>query len=661
MSDTPTPGSPAPIPIIYGPPPLSQLWDYRPLEEGSWGNILGFNDGTSDGYTIEMRRWIEVSPRSRLMNKPPICRPARAPLPPGFKNGGTRRCYIPSPTDVDIVRRHFPTIRDPRNPNWFAVAAKLQAKGHRRVDLERLSPPELLALLDTTDEAEKWETTAPAVVPVPAPKRSTERGEGRAKLIAALTKHHQYDDGGCLNLEPIGNNVLASAAGVSASTASKFLKDNFQGDTKYRALCRDTRKLLAALKRLNGEFTPYILLGDSTAKTPALQLVLRPVRERQWLALERYAEAMKQHKADRVCWEREMLAWKKRGQGLPPAEPEKPAAERFLVSDTTVEALAPILLANPRGLLLARDELSGWIGSFDRYAAHGRASTDGANWLSMFNAEAVIVDCKTGTPRTLHVLRTAVCVCGGIQPAILQRALGREHRESGLAARLLLTCPPRKAKRWTEADIDPGAEAELVRLFDKLYELQPATGEDGEPRPVLVRLSGDAKMAWTVYYNAHAAEHTDLTGDLAAAWSKLEEYAARLALVIHCVRWAAGDLADETRLDARSMKAGITLANWFKHEARRVYAMLDESEGEPNQRRSVKWIERKGGSVTAREVQRGCRWLCESGAAEQALEKLVKVGRGVWEQLPDDQRGQPVRRFRLLIVSTAVDSISDSP
>src|SRR5262249_18814112 len=38
------------------------------------------------------------------------------------------------------------------------------------------------------------------------PKRSTERGEGRAKLIAALTKHHQYADGGCLNLEPIGNN-----------------------------------------------------------------------------------------------------------------------------------------------------------------------------------------------------------------------------------------------------------------------------------------------------------------------------------------------------------------------------------------------------------------------------------------------------------------------
>jgi hypothetical protein len=45
-------------------------------------------------------------------------------------------------------------------------------------------------------------------------KRSTERGEGRAKLIAALTKYHQYAEGGCLILEPIGNNELAKAAGV---------------------------------------------------------------------------------------------------------------------------------------------------------------------------------------------------------------------------------------------------------------------------------------------------------------------------------------------------------------------------------------------------------------------------------------------------------------
>jgi hypothetical protein len=426
--------------------------------------------------------------------------------------------------------------------------------------------------------------------------------------------------------------------------------------TAIAAAIGNTRRL--ELKR--GWSAPPILWGaivgeSGTAKTPAFKLVMRPVRERQRKALERHAEAMKQYETDLARWEKDMAAWKrvKDPASDPPAKPDPPQAERFIVSDTTVEALAPILLANPRGLLLARDELAGWIGSFDRYAGKGKAGADSANWLSMFNAESIIVDRKTGIPRTIHVSQAAVCVSGGIQPAILQRALGLEHRESGLAARLLLSCPPRKAKQWTEADIDPSAEAELVRLFDRLYELQPTAGDDGESRPALVRLSGDAKAVWKTYYNAHAVEQADLTGDMAAAWSKLEEYAARLALVVHFTRWAAGDVADEARLDLSSMNAGIVLAKWFKHEARRVYAMLDESDAERDQRRLVDWIGGKGGTVTPREVQQGCRWLKEPGAAEIALEELVKAGRGTWQNVPTTAKGgRPARAFVLSTPST---------
>jgi hypothetical protein len=449
--------------------------------------------------------------------------------------------------------------------------------------------------------------------------------------------------------EPIRGFVDAGARAIGCDSSYLALPLL----TAIAAAIGNTRRL--QLKR--GWSVPPILWGavvgeSGTAKTPAFRLVMRPVRERQRKALERHAEEMKQHEADLARWEKDIAAWKrdKDAASDPPAKPDPPRAERFIVSDTTVEALAPILLANPRGLLLARDELAGWIGSFDRYAGKGKAGADSASWLSMFNAESIIVDRKTGVPRTIHIPEAAVCVCGGIQPAILQRALGIEHRESGLAARLLLTCPPRKAKRWTEADIDPSAEAELVRLFGRLFELQPTRGDDGEARPVLVRLTAEAKTAWKNYYNAHAVEQVDLAGDMAAAWSKLEEYAARLALVLHFTRWAAGDasLTNPDIVDAASMTGGVTLAKWFKHEARRVYSVLDESDAERDQRRLVEWIGRKGGSVTAREVQMGCRWLREPGAAEAALEELAKAGRGTWEQSPAGQRGQPTRRFRLV-------------
>jgi hypothetical protein len=101
--------------------------------------------------------------------------------------------------------------------------------------------------------------------PAPAPKRSTTRGEGRDKLIAALTKYHQYADGGCLTTEPVGNNELAKLAGVSPSTASAFFNNEFQGHTKYKALCRDAGRLAAALKLLNNEFAPHNLYGRRPA------------------------------------------------------------------------------------------------------------------------------------------------------------------------------------------------------------------------------------------------------------------------------------------------------------------------------------------------------------------------------------------------------------
>lgn len=421
--------------------------------------------------------------------------------------------------------------------------------------------------------------------------------------------------------------------------------------TAIAAAIGNTRRL--ELKR--GWSAPPILWGaivgeSGTAKTPAFRLVMRPVRDRQ-------SRAFKMFEAQQQEYEAALVAWQEAKKGERGEKPQPPSCERFIVSDTTVEALAPILLANPRGLLLARDELAGWIGSFDRYAGKGKTGADSANWLSMFNAESIIVDRKTGIPRTIHVPQAAVCVSGGIQPAILQRALGLEHRESGLAARLLLTCPPRKAKRWTEADIDPSAEAEMVRLFDKLYELQPSAGENDEPRPVLVRLSADAKAAWKAYYNAHAAEQADLTGDMAAAWSKLEEYAARLALVVHFTRWAAGDVADEGRLDVASMNAGIMFAKWFKHEARRLYAMLDESDAERDLRRLVDWIGRNGGTATPRQVQQGCRWLKDPGAAETALEELAKAGRGTWRDVPTTAKGgRPARSFVLSTLSNVYET-----
>lgn len=393
------------------------------------------------------------------------------------------------------------------------------------------------------------------------------------------------------------------------------------------------------------------IIGESgAAKTPAFRLVTAPLRDRERKALEAYSAAMQEYDIQMMHYSKGLAKWKKdRSFDDPPIEPDPPRAERIIVTDITVEALAERLQDSPRGLLLMRDELAGWVGSFDRYA--GTAGGDVAHWLSMHSAESTIVDRKKGNPPTIYVDRASVSVTGSIQPGTLRRVMQTAHREAGLLARILLTCPPRKVKRWTEADIDPRAEIEIGSLFERLYELQHDHDDDGRLRPVDVDLTGDAKQQWEMYYNSHNREQAELTGDIAAAWAKLEETAARLALVIHFCRWAAADpqLHSVYEIDTTSMTSGIRLTEWFKHEARRVYAMLSETEEDRDRRELLDWITRKGSTVTVRDLARGPRrYRGDIEAAEQALQDLVQAGYGHWHHDDHDGApGRPVRRFVL--------------
>lgn len=393
------------------------------------------------------------------------------------------------------------------------------------------------------------------------------------------------------------------------------------------------------------------IVGDSgTLKSPAIEVGLRPIRRRQQEALQQWTKSMADHRVELAQYEKDLRNWKgaRNDNSDPPVKPDEPVAERFWCDDATIEALAVLLRQNPRGLLVVRDELAGWLGSFDRYG-QGRGS-DAAKWLELFGGRSIMVDRKSASSEPLYIHRATVSLAGGIQPGTLQRALGAEHRENGLAARLLLACPPRRPKRWTEHDISATMEDELERVFERLYSLQPLQGEDGDARPLDLPLTPEGKRVWVSFYNSHAQEQVELTGDLAASWSKLEGYAARLALVVHLARWAAGDptLENPNLVDEGSVNAGVELSRWFGHEARRVYAILGESPEERQHRRLVEMIQSKGGAVTVRDVQRSSRQYATAADAEQALNRLVRAGMGVWESpKPSRAGGRPVRRFML--------------
>ncbi|NCX99679.1 MAG: DUF3987 domain-containing protein, partial [Planctomycetia bacterium] len=224
------------------------------------------------------------------------------------------------------------------------------------------------------------------------------------------------------------------------------------------------------------------------------------IRRRQDDAFHDYRAAV----ADFEREKREHDRGSRRRDAEPTEPPARPVAERFIVDDVTIEGLGPILEQNPRGVFLARDELSGWL-DFDRYSG-GRGGGEAARWLSLYNAGPLTVDRKlTGT---LYVPSASVSIFGGIQPKTLARALGQRHIDNGLAQRFILASPPRRMKAIPTADVG-FATIEAVRsMFDTLGALPAAA--DGFPK--VIDLEPEAADAWEAFYNAHAREQFAATG-----------------------------------------------------------------------------------------------------------------------------------------------------
>jgi hypothetical protein len=410
----------------------------------------------------------------------------------------------------------------------------------------------------------------------------------------------------------------------------------------------NTRRL--SIKR--GWTAPPILwcavIGESgTQKSPAMRAALKPIERRQQEQMALFHAQLAEYKSAIRSYRQALR--KSASDDL--EEPEKPLCIRTIVKDATIESLVPILADNWRGVLLARDELAGWFGGFDRYSGRGAASADAAHWLSIYNAESVHVDRKTGDVPSLYVPHPAVCICGSIQPGILRRALSAEHRENGLAARLLMACPPTRPKKWRDETVSQVIEDRYEDVLDGLYLLQPDTGADGKKKSGVIQLSPDARRVFVDFDNDHGEEHAELTGELAAASAKLEEIPARLALVIHCVRQVAGESVDPWECDEDTMSAAVAITHWFKRETRRVYCMLKETPEDQQKRQLAEWIRQRGGVVRSRDVLNGRRDVTSSRDAELSLQALVKDGYGTWRAVPPSPRGGAATREFVLAES----------
>ena len=312
-----------------------------------------------------------------------------------------------------------------------------------------------------------------------------------------------------------------------------------------------------------------IIAEPGEKKTPALKVALEPAKKAQAALKEKYQRAEDEYKREQREYEVDKKDAAKAGEPAPPP-PQEPTMERTLVEDTTVERLAGIQAENPRGVVVIRDELSGWARAMDQYKQGGRGA-DRQFWLSAWSNSYVSVDRKS-QPVPLIVGRPFVALFGAIQPGVLPE-LG-DGREDGLLDRFLFAYPDPVFSGWTDAEISEEATDGYTRLYGRLRELYMPSDEYGEPEPVRIHLSPDAKEVLKEAINELRREMyaPGFPSRLKGPWSKLEAYFARLMLVLATARAADENTAE--RVEAKDVLAAVVLLDYFKNHARRVYVGL---------------------------------------------------------------------------------------
>jgi hypothetical protein len=330
----------------------------------------------------------------------------------------------------------------------------------------------------------------------------------------------------------------------------------------------DTRRIVIKREWLESATLFGMNIGEpGSKKTPAMNAAFRPVREKQMKYKSEYERQKEEYKSQLVNYQKTV----KEGP-TELSEPDKPTLRRTYGDDTTVERLADVLNENPRGVVIIKDELSGWLGSMNQYKAGGKGS-DRQFWLSVHTNQPVSVDRKS-LEEPVIVPRPWASVCGGIQPGVLPD-FGKD-RGDRLMDRFLPVYPNPPAGSWKDDEVSEEARTAYDEIISDLYRLEHAEGDDG-PFPSRVNMTDDAKALFIQEYNGLHAEMNDLgfPSRLQPAWSKLEAYFAWIALILAVTRHVENPTAHMFEVVAKQDVANAAkLLAYFKNHVRWVYTGL---------------------------------------------------------------------------------------
>ncbi|HEH5945702.1 TPA: DUF3987 domain-containing protein [Legionella pneumophila] len=376
-----------------------------------------------------------------------------------------------------------------------------------------------------------------------------------------------------------------------------------------------------------------IIGRPSAMKSPSMNEALKPLRQFDIRAAQQFEDDVKNYEEECQLIELEKLTAKskaknalkkenreaarealKRSESLP-----RPSRQRLVVNDATVEKLGELLKENSNGLILVRDELSGWLAKLNKEEYH----TDRAFYLECFDGNVHYSYDRIGRG-TIDIQNCTLSIIGGIQPskiATVVRDAIKGTADDGLIQRFQFAIWPDDIGCWEWTDRAPNQQAKekYYASFDMLHDLNFDT-EENEPR--FFRFTNEAQQLFILWMKEiqHAARCSEIHPALESHMLKMPQTIAGLALLFEIIDGGRGAVGVEATSKA------LKWADYLLSHAKRLYSIAINHSLD-----GAKLILRRKSSlddpITARTIQRkGWSGLNSIEEVNDALTWLVDYG-----------------------------------
>jgi len=294
----------------------------------------------------------------------------------------------------------------------------------------------------------------------------------------------------------------------------------------------------------------------------------------------------------------------------------------------------------PRGLLLARDELAGWLLGMERYAGGG---SDRPFYLEAYGARPYTVE-RMGRD-AITVEKLSISIIGGIQPDRLHTLL-LSTDDDGLLARIIPIWPDPVPIKMPETS---ASDEFIQRVLNRLLNLSMYDDENGILQPTIIHFSEGAKNALNEFRKSVRELENKAEGLILSFLGKLPGIAVRLSLVIQYLDWASEGNSEPDQISSDTLDRAVSLVmNYLLPMAHRAYAEASVPEDLAKALRLVRCIrENSWKTLSTRDVlRRNIRGLSKSADLNLILTQLedgdvihpINVA-------PSVNGGRPIKKF----------------